>query len=635
MAHLRGRAMLRDVQSFSRGVTPAKAGFCGLLTLSLMACAAPAQLASSDIAPKTSANAAQQSVPAPASLSQFFEDYDAARLALSPQSRAYRGIRDADYGQWDDYSDAGSEAEQALLQTRAAAMRETYNQAELSAEDALSYRLFNAMAKRSARGFAYRTNGYLFNQMRGAHSGLPAFLINIHRVSTAAHAEAYIERIGGLGPVLDTLTAEARERSENGVMPPKWVYPYVMSDIENLLGAEGGAEVGAEGDNAVLADFAKKLAGLDLGEEQSAQMRQKAASAWQESARPAYERLLAEMKRQEAIAPTDDGVWRLPDGANYYSALLKNYTTTDLTADEVHNIGLEQVARIHGEMRRIMEQVGFEGSLQDFFQYTRNDDRFFYTTREDYLADANAVLRKMEAKLPEYFGRLPKAPMIIKPVEAFREKSAGKAFYQSPAPDGSRPGTYYVNLYNLRDMSRNELEALAYHEGSPGHHLQRALQTEMTDLPPFRRFGGVTAYTEGWGLYSEELGKDMGFYEDPYSDFGRLGMELWRACRLVVDTGLHDKRWSREEAIQYLTDNTPNPEGDIRKAIERYIVYPGQATAYMIGKLKIMELRARAQDQLGDQFDIRGFHDLVLASGPVPLSILEENVTAWIAEQQQ
>jgi uncharacterized protein (DUF885 family) len=273
--------------------------------------------------------------------------------------------------------------------------------------------------------------------------------------------------------------------------------------------------------------------------------------------------------------------------------------------------------------------------LQDFFEYTRSDERFYYDTREAYLADAQARLDALEAKLPQYFGRLPQADMIIKPVEAFREKSAGKAFYQSPAPDGSRPGTYYVNLYNLNDMSKNELEALAYHEGMPGHHLQRALQTELGDMPPFRRFGGWTAYTEGWGLYSEELGKDMGFYEDPYSDFGRLGMELWRACRLVVDTGIHSKKWSREEAIQYLRDNTPNPEGDIVKAIERYVVYPGQATAYMIGKLKIMELRDMAMRELGDDFDYRGFHDTVLLSGPVPLSILEENVGKWVADQKR
>ena len=309
----------------------------------------------------------------------------------------------------------------------------------------------------------------------------------------------------------------------------------------------------------------------------------------------------------------------------------KNYTTTDLSADQIHQIGLENVARIHGEMRKIMAQVGFKGTLQEFFVHLRTSDKYFHTSREDYLADANAKLDAMKAKLPEFFNTLPQAPFTIKPVEAFREKSAGKAFYQRPAPDGSRPGVYYVNLYDLKAMSKTEVEALAYHEALPGHHLQLAIQTELGDVPPFRKFGGITAYSEGWGLYTEELGKDMGFYTDPYSDFGRLGMELWRACRLVVDTGIHHKRWSREKAIAYLTENTPNPDGDIRKAIERYIVYPGQATAYMIGKLKILELRKRAQSELGEKFTMGDFHDVILKSGPVPLNIMEERVDQWIS----
>jgi uncharacterized protein (DUF885 family) len=556
-------------------------------------------------------------------LGQLFETYDAQQLALSPLSKAYRGIRDEDYSRWGDFSDAAEAREEALLQSTAAAMRTNYDLAELSPEDALSYRLFDAMADRSAALFPFRDYGYVFDQMRGAQSQLPAFLINIHRVDDAESAQAYVSRIAGLGEVIDTLTAESRERAAAGVMPPDWVYPYVVSDIENLLAAGD--------DNAILEDYRKKVAALDAAE--SAGLEQGAATrAWNASARPAYQRLLAEMKRQQAIAPTQDGIWRFPQGAEYYRALLANYTTTDLTPDQIHQIGLDNVARIHDEMRAIMEQVGFEGSLQQFFEFTRTDERFYYDDRETYLADAQAKLAAMEARLPEFFSTLPTDPLVIKPVEAFREKSAGKAFYQRPAPDGSRPGTYYVNLYNLDDMSKNELEALAYHEGLPGHHLQLSIQTQLGDVPPFRRFGGVTAYSEGWGLYSEELGKDMGFYTDPYSDFGRLGMELWRAARLVVDTGLHHKRWSREEAIQYLTDNTPNPDGDIRKAIERYAVYPGQATAYMIGKLKIMELRDRARTQLGDEFDIRAFHDVILTSGPVPLSIMEENVDAWIAE---
>ncbi|QZH76425.1 MAG: DUF885 domain-containing protein [Erythrobacter sp.] len=562
---------------------------------------------------------------APSDIGTFFEQYDAASLALSPQSKAYRGIRDEDYGLWDDASAEADEAQQALRDQYLAQMRSGYDLSALTGQDALSYRLFEASAARSASLEPYREYGFIFDQMNGEQSGIPAFLINTHTVTSASDARAYVSRIEGIGPLMDTLIARSAERAGNGVMPPDWVYPYVLSDIQNLLDAGM--------DNAVLEDFRSEVAALDLSEDESGSLITAAEAAWASSAVPAYQRLRGEMLRQQAMAPTEDGIWRFPQGAQYYDALLAYYTTTDLTADEIHAIGLNEVERIHGEMRAIMAQVGFEGDLQAFFEFTRSDPQFYHTSREDYLAEVDTVLDAVTARLPDYFITLPQYELQVKAVEAFREQSAGKAFYQSPAPDGSRPGTYYVNLYNLNDMSRNELEALAYHEGLPGHHMQRAIQTGLGDLPPFRRFGGFTAYTEGWGLYSEELGKDMGFYTDPYSDFGRLQMELWRAARLVVDTGIHSKRWSREEAIAYLAENTPNPPGDIEKAIERYIVYPGQATAYMIGKLKIMELRERARTALGDDFDIREFHEVVLVNGPVPLDILEEQVDAWIAEQ--
>ncbi|WP_288990107.1 DUF885 domain-containing protein [uncultured Sphingopyxis sp.] len=581
-------------------------------------------LATAGCTPATVATALQSpaaSAPAGADLAQFFDNYDEAQLSLSPQSKAYRGIRDADYGKWNDPSDDAEVASHTLQQATAAAMRASFDPTKLSAEEALSFELFNAQAARAERLFPFRDDEYIFDQMNGAQSQMPAFLINIHRVANVAEAEAYVERIRGMGPVLDALSAESARRAKKGVQPPKWVYAYVISDIENLM----------KPDNAVIEDIGAKVGKLDIDAGEKTRLTDAANAAWAESAGPAYGRLLAEMKRQQAVAPTQDGIWRLPDGKAYYAALLANYTTTDMSAAQIHALGLSEVARIHGEMKKIMAQVGFKGTLREFFEHLRTSPQYYYTTREDYLADVDAKVKAMEARLPAFFHTLPKAHLQVKAVEAFREKSAGKAFYQSPSPDGSRPGTYYVNLYDLRDMSKTELEALAYHEGIPGHHLQRAVQTELTGLPPFRRFGGFTAYTEGWGLYSEELAKDMGAYTDPYSDFGRLGMELWRACRLVVDTGIHDKRWSREEAIQYLKDNTPNPDGDIEKAIERYIVYPGQATAYLIGKLKIMELRTRAQAALGDRFDYRDFHDVVLKSGPVPLDILERRVDAWIA----
>ncbi|MFN2258267.1 MAG: DUF885 family protein [Parasphingopyxis sp.] len=560
-------------------------------------------------------------------LAQLFDAYDESELAFSPLTKAYRGIRDDDYGEWGAFGDAAAVAEQQRLAAVRGEMEARFSPDELESQSALSYRLFDRMADRQTAAFAFRHNDYIFDQMNGAQSGLPAFLINIHRVSSQEDAEAYVQRLEGLGPVIDTLIAEAEARAANGVMPPDWVYPYVLSDSRNVI---TGAPF-TEGEDAPLfADLKEKVDALDIDQAAKDDLIARGRAALLQSVRPAYERLIAMLEAQQPNAPTDDGIWRLDDGEAYYAERLRYYTTTDLAADEIHQLGLENVERIHGEMRAIMEQVGFEGTLQAFFEHLRTSDDMFYETREAYLADANAAIERMRVLLPEYFGRLPESELIVKPVEEFREQSAGKAFYNSPAPDGSRPGTYYVNLYNLRDMSRTELEALAFHEAVPGHHLQRALQTETEGIPPFRRFGGFTAYTEGWGLYSEELAHDMGAYSGPYSEFGRLGMELWRACRLVVDTGIHHMRWSREEAIAYLQQNTPNPEGDIRKAIERYVVYPGQATAYMIGKLKIMELRQRAMDALGEDFTYAGFHDVVLEPGPVPLDILEENVDAWI-----
>ena len=592
-----------------------------LLALTVAGCAPMA----AEQAPATVAAPAPAEVaPAGANLAEFFDKYDAAQLSLSPETKARRGVRDGDYGAWDDVSDEAAVARFKLQTATAEAMRGSFDPKALSADEALSFELFNAQAARAERLFPFRDHGYVFDQMNGAQSQMPAFLINIHRVANVTEAEAYIARIRGMGPILDALSAQSAERAAKGYAPPKWVYPYVISDIGNL----------AKPDNAVIEDISEKIGKLTIDAAEKTRLVDAAKAAWAESAGPAYTRLAAEMKRQQAIAPTQDGVWRMPDGKAYYEALLANYTTTDMTAAQIHDLGLSEVARIHGEMKKIMVQVGFKGTLNQFFDHLRTSPQYYHTTREAYLADVDAHVKAMEARLPAFFNTLPKSALQVKAVEAFREKSAGKAFYSSPAPDGSRPGIYYVNLYDLRDMPKTELEALAYHEGVPGHHLQRAVQTELTGLPPFRRFGGFTAYTEGWGLYSEELAKDMGFYTDPYADFGRLGMELWRATRLVVDTGIHDKRWTREQAIQYLKDNTPNPQGDIEKAIERYVVYPGQATAYLIGKLKIMELRGRAQAALGDQFDFRAFHDVVLESGPVPLDVLERRVDAWIAAKK-
>lgn len=571
-----------------------------------------------------------------AALAQFFADYDAAQLARSPLGKSYRGIIDADYGKWDDMSDAAEEADYKADQAALAELHRRFDPARLSPASRLSYRLFEKKIERSAGSYRYRDYGYVFDQMNGAQSQMPAFLINIHRVTSKSDAEAYVSRLAGLGTAMRQAIAQSRARADKGIMPPKWVYPYVINDAQNVV--TGYPFTKSAEDAPLYADIKAKVGKLTISDAEKADLLARASNALTTSVKPAYAELVTEMERQQKIAGTDDGVWRFKDGAGYYAQLLKNYTTTDLNGDQIHALGLAQVARIHGEMQEIMKKTGFTGSLQDFFRFMREDKRFYAPNTDEgralYLAETEKAKADISALLPQYFGILPKAPLVVKRVEPFREKSAGKAFYQGPSPDGSRPGTYYANLYDMADMPLFEIEALFYHEGLPGHHLQRTIQTELTGLPPFRRFGGFTAYTEGWGLYSEKLAKDMGLYKDPYRDFGRLQLELHRAIRLVVDSGLHHKKWTREQAIQYVIDNSADAPGGIVKAIERYVVYPGQATAYMVGRLKISELRDKAQKELGPKFDYRAFHDTVLKDGPVPLDVLEEQVNAWIASQK-
>jgi uncharacterized protein (DUF885 family) len=587
---------------------------------------------------------AQTTAPAPAAVAEvdqnaaikaFFEEYDAQQLALSPLGKAYRGIKDGDYGRWGDFSTAGEMRAQAAERSALKEMRARFDPAKLSPENRLSFRLFEKRAERSEAAYKYNDYGYVFDQMNGAQSQLPAFLINIHRVDTKSDARAYVSRLYGLGPGMMEAIAQAKSRVAQGIMPPKWVFPYVINDARNVI---TGAPFGAGPDAPLYADFKGKVAKLKISQTEKDLLIADAAQALNASVKPAYEALIAEMTAQEKVAGTDDGVWRFKDGAGYYAERLANYTTTNMTPDEIHNLGLAQVARIHKEMRVVQKKMGVKGDLQAYFNYMRTEPKFYAPETAEgralYLSETQKAQDAVTPLLPKWFGVLPKAPLVVKPVEAFREKSAGKAFYQSPSPDGSRPGTYYANLYKMADMPLTEVEALFYHEGVPGHHMQRAIQTELKDVPAFRQFGGVTAYSEGWGLYAEKLGKDMGLYTDPARDFGRLQLELHRAIRLVVDSGLHHKRWTREQAIKYVEDNSADAPGGIVKAIERYIIYPGQATAYMVGRLKISELRDKAQKALGKKFDIRGFHDTVLKSGPVPLDVLEEQVDGWIASRE-
>ncbi len=559
----------------------------------------------------------------------FFERAFAARLARSPMYQSMLGITDqAD--RWDDLSDAYADETVALLRRQLDALHDI-DPSTLSPRVRLSYRLFEKLTLQAIANDRWRHHGYLVNQMFGWQQRIPSFLINIHRIADERDARTYIARLERVPALVDQLITQLQLREKKGVLPPRFVFPIVIEAARRVI--TGAPFDDADADSALWQDFKTKTTRLAIAPTEQEELLAQARHALLHAVKPAYERLIAVLREQQGRADDRDGVWKLPDGAAYYQNRLATYTTTRLTAQQIHDIGLQHVARIHDEMLGIMKRIGFTGTLAEFFALMRADPRFYLPESDEgraaYLERARAIIAEMKTRLPEYFGRLPKADLVVKRVEPFRERAAGKAFYQQPAPDGSRPGTYYVNLYRMADMPTYQMEALAYHEGVPGHHLQIAIAQELKDIPRFQRFARFTAYTEGWGLYAEYLPKEMGFYQDPYSDFGRLAMELWRAVRLVVDTGIHAKKWTREQAIAYHLANTPNPKGDIVKAVERYIVVPGQATAYLIGKQKILELRERAQAKMGPAFDIRAFHDHVLENGPLPLDILEERIMAW------
>lgn len=554
-------------------------------------------------------------------------------LRESPEYMTYMGMRER-YDEWDDYSQEAydrwvARSENQLQQLQA------MDPSQLDKTTGLSLTLYKKRLQNSLDDRQWRYHRYPVNQMRGMHAGIPSFLINQHLIANLEEARAYIARVNGTSQLLADVIVDLNIRADKGVLAPQFAFSHSIRDSQNII---VGIDDNSGQENPLMTDFKSKIADLEIAEDTKAELIAELDQALQQQMAPAYRKLIAVLEDLGERAGGNYGVWRLPNGEAYYNNRLKRITTTDLTAEQIHTLGLSEVARIQAEMREIMQKVGFEGDLQAFFEFMRTDEQFDYGDTPEgkaaYLADAKAVIDDMATRLDELFYTKPKAPLIVKAVEAFREKSAGRAFYQRAAPDGSRPGTYYANLSNMKDMRSYDLEALAYHEGIPGHHMQGSISQEQTGLPMFRRYGGYTAYSEGWGLYSEYIPKEMGLYADPYSDFGRLSMELWRACRLVVDTGLHYKRWTREEAIAYLSANTASDQAANIKAIERYMVMPGQATAYKIGMIKLLELREKARAALGDKFDIRGYHEVVLSNGAVPLNVLEDLVDEWVAETQ-
>ena len=573
----------------------------------------------------------QQADDESAKANAYFEKVFQEGVDRSPEFKMWLGIKEGQ-GHWDDNSERAARVNFARTKNELRWLKNNIDYEELDTQTQLSYDLFVYERERNIANHKYRYHNYPFNQMHGLQSGVPADLISLHKVDNISDAQDYISRLRRSQTLFKHVLIGLEKRRAKGIIPPEFVFPHVLRDCRNVISNEPFENTGIP--STLLEDFTKKVNALDLKSREKERLLIQAKQALLKHVKPAYEDIIAYIKELQKEASPTDGVWDFPDGESFYNARLAAITTTDLTAEEIHNIGLEEVDRIHAEMRNIMQQVGFEGALQEFFVYVNNDDSQFYADsdqgRAEYVAEATRIVDAMRAELDQLFITKPKAEIVVKAVEAFREESAGKAFYQSPALDGSRPGTYYVNTYDMKAIPKYQMEALAFHEGIPGHHMQIAISQELQDIPMFRKFGWYTAYGEGWALYSEYIPKEMGFYTDPYSDFGRLAMELWRACRLVVDTGIHAKKWTREQGIDYYVQNTPNVEADAVKMVERHIVMAGQATGYKIGMLKILELREKARDKLGKAFDIREYHDIVLTNGRLPLNILEDQLDKWI-----
>ena len=574
-----------------------------------------------------------------ARLNEWLDARYEEQLDFSPLTKTRLGRKD-DYDRIDDLSEAGAEARLAWLRASVVELERDFDREVLTPEAQTSYDLWRYGLERSEAAWPFRRRGYVFHQMQGPHTFLPQALINFHRVDDEADMVAYVTRLGEVGRALRQALEAAQAAAQEGVHAPRFAYDAVMQQSRAVI---TGAPFGGTGDSPLYADVDAKLAGLvGAGKIDGARadaLRAAAAAALTDRVKPAYEELIAWAGADRASSDEiATGVWKLPDGPAYYDERLAASTTTAMTADAIHDLGLAEVDRIHAEMVEITRQVGFEGTLREFFASLRNNPRFLFPNtdegREGYLQTSRDYYGVIQTRLPQYFGLLPKAGLVVKRVEAFREQPGAAQHYQPGTPDGSRPGTYYVHLIDMNAMPKVELESVAYHEGIPGHHMQISIAQELTGVPMFRTQTGYTAYTEGWGLYAERLAKEMGAYQDPYSDFGRLGAEIWRAIRLVVDTGLHSKGWTEQQAVDYFLANGPTSEGQVRAEIRRYIVTPGQATAYKVGMLKILGLRERARTELGDRFDIRGFHDTVLGGGALPLAILERRVDGWIAAER-
>ena len=578
-------------------------------------------------------------------LNAWLEERYEEELMQSPITLTFLGRKELN-DKIDDVSEAAEDEQLAWKLASVETMKSTFDYEALSDTAKLSYDLWAYQAREAESAHKWRRHQYMFHQMDTLHAFLPTFLMSFHVVESKDDLAAYVSRISESGRAINQITERAKLAAQEGIRAPRFAYEIVSQQAQDLItGAPFSDD--AEADSPLWSDFNGKVATLV----EDASLSQDDADALIESARqallndfgPAYSGVIDFLATD--IANTSEeaqGVHALPDGENAYKAMLWSNTTTDLTADEIHQIGLDEVARIRAEMEVLKEKAGFEGDLLAFFNHLRdskdNEQFYFPNTdegRQGYIDQATADIANIKTQLGDFFGILPKADLVVKRVEPFREQDGAPQHYFPGTPDGARPGVYYAHLSDMSAMPKRELEVIAYHEGLPGHHMQISIAQELDGVPEFRKQAGYNVYAEGWALYSEKLSTEMpGTFQDVYSDFGRLGSEIWRAIRLVVDTGLHHKGWSQQDAVDFFSANAAAPLPQVEAEVRRYLVIPGQATGYKIGMIDIQRMRKMAEEALGDDFDIRTFHDAILDGGALPMEMLDRKIKQYIEDSK-
>jgi uncharacterized protein (DUF885 family) len=592
-----------------------------LLVLLLTACAT-----------QPAANKTQDAASATRALESYldaeFERYLDRHPAAATQIGEQRG-RD----RWDEIGEAADLQDLHQAQAKLAKLA-TVDPASLTDSGRVSLAVAREDAQAMVRAYPFRFQRYAATHQSGPHYEAPSLLFAMQLIESREGAEAYCSRLEKLGKLLRQEADAFELRASKGMLPPHFMFAQMESQSRALL---RGAPFDRSGkDSPLLGDFRKKLTELQLPAAEHDTLLARAREALLTQVGPGYRVFLAALARHAKAAKDDHGVSALPDGAAYYQERLRAWTTLpDADANTIHEIGLKDVTRLQDEMHALLRKMGEPDDLPRYFAKLRTDPRFYYPNtdagRAAFLQQSNGYLAAVEAKIPDWFGVQPKAKVEIRRIEPFRERNAPDAHYMLPAQDGSRPGIFYFNLRDMRARPKWDSESTVYHEAVPGHHFQLAIAAERPDLPKFRRFYDAGAFTEGWALYSEKLTKEMGLYQDPASDFGRLGAEIWRAARLVVDTGLHTKGWTREQATKWFAERVPISPDTAKTEIDRYLADPGQATSYKIGMIEIQRLRAKAAQSLGPNFNLKRFHDLVLTNGALPLPVLQNEIDRWIA----